>query len=167
VRGRGEQRHRPPPDNLGERDDAGGPDHHLRAVELDQRLLQSVVGAGGYPAQDVAAPGDGVRLDDAGYRLKITLDRVDGPLGDLEGDEGLDAEARRRDVDVGPVAGHDPVALESVYPGGHGRPGHAENARQLEGAGVRPLPQRVQDGQVERVKGRSGSHLAVRLHEIY
>jgi hypothetical protein len=116
------------------------------------------VGAGGYPAEHVAASGDGVRLDHAGYRLEIALDGVDGPLGDLEGDEGLDAEAGRPDVDVGAVAGHDPVALESIYPGGHGRPGHAENARQLEGAGVRPLPQRVQYGQVERVKGRSGSH---------
>ena len=87
-------------------------------------------------------------------------------LGDLEGDEGLDAEAGRGHVDVRAVGGtlrsrsRRWSRANTVARATPRMPG------ELQGAGLRALPQRGPKVQVEGVKGRSGSHLAVRLREI-
>ena len=60
-----------------------------------QDLLQGLVRAGRHPAEDVAAAGGRVRLEQAGDRLEVALHVLDRALRDLQGHEGLDAEAGR------------------------------------------------------------------------
>ena len=105
------------------------------------------------PAEDVAAARGGVRLEQAGDGLEVALHVLDRPLRDLQGHEGLDAEAGRGHVDVRPVAGDDAAVLQPLQPGGHRRAGDAGDAGQLQGAGARVLAQRREQRDVQGVEG--------------
>ena len=111
------------------------------------------MGAGGHPAEHVAAAGRGVRLEHPGDRLEVRADRVKRALRDLQGHEGLDAEARGGEVDVRPVAGDHAGALEPGQPGGDGAPGDPGAAGELEIARAGVRAQRLEEVDVETVHG--------------
>ena len=113
---------------------------------------------GRHPAEDVAAAGGRVRLEQPGDRLEVALHVLERALGDLQGHEGLDAEAGRGDVDVRAVAGDDAAVLQPLQPGGHRGPGDAGDPRELEGAGARVLAQCREQGDVQGVQGAVCGH---------
>ena len=80
-----------------------------------------------------------MRLQHTGHRREVGGTASIAPWAISRVTKACHAEPRGGQVDVRAVAGDDAIVLEALQPGGHGGPGDAGDARQLQRPGARVL----------------------------
>ena len=131
------------------------------ADDLVDHPLQVGVGPGHDPAQQVAAAGDGVRLQHLGDVRQVRGDRSwPVPLADLQGHEAGHRRSRSPPgATSGPKPRITPARDQLVQPGLDGAPGHPQPAGHLQHADPRLLGEQ-RDSRASSASMTSDSHCA-------